>query len=83
MAKTYHLIRPIFAFWSECGQIIKLPANAVLRIVIAKNGMGLCTAIWDERVVMALSQDIEQNGISLEVLGDSAQSNAALPTHVA
>jgi hypothetical protein len=83
VASTYHLIRPIFGFWSERGQIIKLPANAVLRIIISKNGLGLCTAMWDERVVMVFSEDIQQNGISLEVMGDSAQSRTLLPTRVA
>jgi hypothetical protein len=66
VAREYHLIRPIFGFWSECGQVIKLPANAVLQILIAKNGLGLCTTIWDGRVVMALSEDIQRNGISLQ-----------------
>ena len=50
---------------------------------MSKNGMGLCTAIWDERVVMAFSEDIEQNGISLQPLGDPAQSKSPLPTRVA
>lgn len=73
MAPEYHLIRPIFGFWSDCGQVITLPANAVLRIVISKNGMGLCTATWEGRLVMAFTEDIEKNAISLESLGDTAQ----------
>ena len=74
MAPEYHLIRPIFGFWSDCGQVITIPARATLRIAISKNGLGLCTATWDGRLVMAFSEDVERNGISLEALGDSSQS---------
>ena len=40
--------------------------------------MGLCTATWDGRVVMAFTEDIERNGISLESLGDTAQTQDPL-----
>ena len=73
MALEYHLVRPIFGFWSDCGQVITLPAKAVLRTIISKNGMGLCTVMWDGRLVMAFSEDIAKNGISLEAVGNTAQ----------
>jgi hypothetical protein len=73
VASEYHLIRPIFGFWSDGGHVITIPAKSTLRIVITKNGLGLCTAIWDSRLVMAFSEDIKRNSISLEPLGDTSQ----------
>jgi hypothetical protein len=79
MAPPFHLVRPIFGFWSECGTVITIPPKAVLQLVISKNGLGLCTALWNGRLVMAFRDDIENNAISLERLGDSAQSGDLTP----
>ena len=70
VAPTYHLIRPIFGFLSECGTTVTIPATAVLQVVISKNGLGLCTALWEGRLVMAFRKDIEENSMSLEESSD-------------
>ena len=73
VAPTYHLIRPIFGFWSDSGQVITIPARAVIRPVIIKDGLGLCTALWEGRLVMAYREDIDRNGLSLRRLADNGE----------
>ena len=70
MPSRYHLIRPIFGFLSEDRQVITIPAGAILQPIIAKNGLGLCTSLWEERLVMVFGDDIQRNGISRGDLGD-------------
>jgi len=64
MEAIYDLIRPIFGFWGDIGQVVTIPAGARVKPIILKNGQGLCTALWDGRAFMAFHEDIERNGIA-------------------
>ena len=80
MDLEYHLIRPIFGFWSDSGQVITIPARAVIRPVIIKDHVGLCTALWDGRFVLAFRDDIERNGLSLRRLADCGEADDSAAT---
>ena len=73
MNSAHYLIRPIFGFLSECGTTVTIPPKAVLEIGMAKNALGLCTALWNGRLVMAFRDDIEKNAISAQPSGDYPQ----------
>ena len=69
MPRTYSLVRPIFGFWKDIGQVVKIPAGANVSLEFRRDRDPLCTASWDSRLFLAFEADIHQNGIAVETCG--------------
>ena len=70
MVTRYLLQRPVIGSIESAKQIVTIPAGAT---VTARNAAtpvpGLCTVVWDEKVIEAYRMDLDQHGI---VLTDTA-----------
>ena len=74
MSRTYSLVRPIFGFWEDIGQVVTIPAGAKIRQLVVRDEVGLCVASWDGRRFLAFGSDIRENAISVERVGDLPQN---------
>jgi len=67
--RTYSLVRPVFAFWPDIGQVVRIPAGARITMVLIGNGLSVCNALWDGRSFLVFQDDIRSNGIAAELGG--------------
>ena len=71
MPRIYSLVRPIFGFRQDTGEVVTIPAGAKLKLLVLQHGeVSLCTAPWDGRNVLAFGLDIRENGSSVEPMGE-------------
>jgi hypothetical protein len=75
--RSYTLVRPIFGFWEDIGQVLTIPVGAKITLGIERNEVSLCTASWKGRFLLAYREDIERNGISVEHPDELGQSTHA------
>lgn len=69
MAAAYTLVRPIFVFWKDIGQVVIVPAGAMVRLANEKDAVALCVASWDSRLFLAFGDDVRRNGIAVDSIG--------------
>lgn len=69
MAAAYTLVKPIFAFWKDIGQVVIVPAGAMVRLANEKDTVALCVASWDSRLFLAFGEDIRRNGVAVDHIG--------------
>ena len=64
MVTRYRLRHPVIGFIESAKRIVTIPAAAIVTArTAATPAPGLCTVVWDGKVVQAYRMDIEQNGI--------------------
>ena len=70
MVTRYRLRQAVIGFIESAKQIVTIPAGAIVTArTAATPAPGLCTIVWDEKVIEAYRMDLDQHGI---VLGDIA-----------
>jgi hypothetical protein len=63
MVTRYRLRQAVIGFIESTKEIVTIPAGAIVTIQTAGTpSPGLCTVVWDGRVIEAYRMDIEQNG---------------------
>ena len=70
MVTRYRLRRPVIGFIESAKQIVTIPAGATVTARTAATPVpGLCTVVWDEKVIEAYRMDVERNGIIVSESG--------------
>jgi len=63
MVTLYRLRLPVIGLIESAKQIVTVPAGAdVTTHTAATPSPGLCTVVWDGRVIEAYRMDVERNG---------------------
>src|SRR5215469_8182746 len=63
MVTRYRLRQPVIGFIESAKQIVTIPAGAIVTPRTDANpSPGLCTVVWDGKVLEVYRRDIERNG---------------------
>jgi len=64
--RSYTLIRPVFGFREETGEVIKIPAGTALASLATGDRYGLGLVFWGGERIMVFHEDLVKNGLCVE-----------------
>ena len=66
---TYSLLEPVFAFRENSRDVVRLPAGALITLMLDRGRTGICAASWEGNRIMVFCQDVEDHGVRTEASG--------------
>ena len=67
MLRSYALVRPIVGFWQDTRVLVQIPSGALLELLVRGELVGLCDALWGKRPLFVFREDVDRNGVALEI----------------
>jgi hypothetical protein len=60
---SYRLHRDTYGFIESTKRVVTIPAESVVTLTVREDTpVGLCTVVWDGKVIEAFREDVQRNG---------------------
>jgi hypothetical protein len=67
MVQSYSLLRPVIGFFRDDRQVVTMPAGTLIELLVRQPGVGITHSLFEGRPIMVQYEDIESNGMLVEV----------------